>query len=227
MAPFYRFPNTFVSGLSVQAAGYNVAYINVVGAATPSGTQNKNGGVIAYANPKVTQTRFHAENDAQIVGRPLTGMRVGGYPALVTGTASGSMGVAAANSSLAFGAVTPREFVVFQLKPTMKLGNVTTTVLTTPGADWGGGQKRAKQNGINVVYTRRIITSSAGAPGTQLANTIQGWNYITGVPVRTTGQQDTFATDRETSITRALPGDHVWLDAGKTIKTQAYSPDTD
>lgn len=211
----YRFPNTYNSG----APHPEFTFLNSSFSSTASNTQNKNGGIVLYGNPLSTQTRFHNDQQATLVGNH-PGHFGGGYPVIVSGTlvgqyASGMMAIYPIDPNKSFAKVTPNEYQVFQLKPTMKIAGSVSTILQTPGARFALLDDGRNQN-PGYVYTARVVTA--------------GWNYVTGRFLNTfaSGTKDTLNTDNSASPTRQLPGILVYLDAGKTIASgYLYKAKTD
>jgi len=215
--PYYRTPNLYVS------PGPVAVLINANNAIT-SGVQNKNGGVIAYGRPGPTQSRFHLENNGQLVGK--VSDRVGGYPtntvALGAAGASGAMGVTTIKGLLPFGKVYPQQYIVFGLKSTQQVAGSGTTLLQSAGARFNGVDKAVQNRNPGYYYTPHYIMQNGGY------SNLLGWNYITGrlLSDNASGTQDNLGTDFAANPTRALPGQLVFLDAGKTISSGYYKSKT-
>ena len=209
----YYFPNIYQS-----AGGVQVVYINPVGGPTASGTQNKNGGVITYANPGATQSRFHKENDGNIVAGHVG--RYGGFPVNTSGIAlaSGEMGIFPILGANGFGKVYPQQYLMYQLKPVQQVGGVTSTVLQTAGARFNGVDRAIMNANPGFVYTMHYGGGYAGFGGSQ-----QGFNYVTGrFLVAPSGTKDTFAQDKNAIVNGTIQSPLVYLDAGKTIASGLY-----
>lgn len=178
-----------------------------------SGTEVRNGATVLYGNASNTRVVTNAQSSISLVSVD-HGPNIN-YTTKDTG-AAGASGWTTIVSSGTYGLVTAQQYQIPQLKSSMKLAGLNTTLLNTTGGDFGN---RKSINFKTTTQTIRMVQ--------------QGWNYVTGKFLAISGNvapvsaSDNFNTDYAAIPTRALPGQLVFLDAGKTISSGYYRAKTD
>jgi len=174
-----------------------------------SGVEHRNGGTVLYGNASNTRVVSNTVSSVTLVAADHAG-NLAIAPKDIAST-FGASGWTPIISSGTYGLVNARDYIAYGIRKSgeQKICGLFTTLLQTSASEFA----RRSINRNEGRWTRKIVQA--------------GWNYVTGKPLTTpTSQLDSFGNDNASRPTRAIPGDLIFIDAGKTIKTNHYVPKT-